>query len=212
MHVDGETDVRGAYCAASVAVLLGAGDVARLFEGTAAWIGRCQTFDGGVGAVPGTEAHGGYAFCGLAAAHLLGRPDVLDHARLLRWAAARQMRLEGGFQGRPNKLVDGCYSFWVGGVFPLLAQGGDLFSRAALVDWLTLCCQLPEGGLRDKPGKHRDYYHTCYCLSGLSSAQHSAGGMEGLLMADGAQLVETHPLFNVAAHKARAAQAYYGSA
>ena len=25
------------------------------------------------------------------------------------------MRFEGGYQGRPNKLVDGCYSFWVGG-------------------------------------------------------------------------------------------------
>lgn len=30
------------------------------------------------------------------------------------------MRFEGGFQGRTNKLVDGCYSFWQGGVFPLL--------------------------------------------------------------------------------------------
>jgi protein farnesyltransferase subunit beta len=30
------------------------------------------------------------------------------------------MRLEGGFAGRTNKLVDGCYSFWVGGLFPLL--------------------------------------------------------------------------------------------
>ncbi|RUP43035.1 hypothetical protein BC936DRAFT_137752, partial [Jimgerdemannia flammicorona] len=30
------------------------------------------------------------------------------------------MSLEGGFQGRCNKLVDGCYSFWVGGVFPLI--------------------------------------------------------------------------------------------
>lgn len=26
------------------------------------------------------------------------------------------MKFEGGFQGRANKLVDGCYSFWVGGV------------------------------------------------------------------------------------------------
>lgn len=30
------------------------------------------------------------------------------------------MKLEGGFQGRTNKLVDGCYSFWQGGAFPLL--------------------------------------------------------------------------------------------
>jgi protein farnesyltransferase subunit beta len=26
----------------------------------------------------------------------------------------------GGFKGRTNKLVDGCYSWWVGGLFPLL--------------------------------------------------------------------------------------------
>ena len=30
------------------------------------------------------------------------------------------MRQEGGFQGRTNKLVDGCYSFWQGGIFPLM--------------------------------------------------------------------------------------------
>lgn len=30
------------------------------------------------------------------------------------------MKLEGGFQGRTNKLVDGCYSFWQGGSFPSL--------------------------------------------------------------------------------------------
>ena len=42
----------------------------------------------------------------------------LPHPPLLRgmqwWAVHRQMRFEGGFQGRTNKLVDGCYSFWVG--------------------------------------------------------------------------------------------------
>jgi len=32
----------------------------------------------------------------------------------------RQMRFEGGFQGRCNKLVDGCYSFWQAGLLPLL--------------------------------------------------------------------------------------------
>lgn len=39
---------------------------------------------------------------------------------LQRWLAMRQMRFEGGFQGRTNKLVDGCYSFWQAGVFPLV--------------------------------------------------------------------------------------------
>jgi len=30
------------------------------------------------------------------------------------------MSFEGGFQGRTNKLVDGCYSFWQGGAFPVI--------------------------------------------------------------------------------------------
>lgn len=38
-----------------------------------------------------------------------------------RWAAQRQMLFEGGFQGRTNKLVDGCYSFWVGALLPLIS-------------------------------------------------------------------------------------------
>lgn len=37
-----------------------------------------------------------------------------------RWTVNRQMSYEGGFQGRTNKLVDGCYSFWQGGAFPLI--------------------------------------------------------------------------------------------
>jgi protein farnesyltransferase subunit beta len=30
------------------------------------------------------------------------------------------MYQEGGFQGRTNKLVDGCYSFWQGALFSLV--------------------------------------------------------------------------------------------
>ncbi len=30
------------------------------------------------------------------------------------------MKFEGGFQGRTNKLVDSCYSFWQGAQFPII--------------------------------------------------------------------------------------------
>ena len=30
------------------------------------------------------------------------------------------MKFEGGFQGRTNKLVDSCYSFWQAGMFPVI--------------------------------------------------------------------------------------------
>ena len=74
------------------------------------------------------------------------------------------MRLEGGFQGRTNKLVDGCYSFWQGGAFPLihtlLAKEKNivldhwLFDQTALQEYLLLCCQSAYGGLLDKPKKY----------------------------------------------------------
>lgn len=32
------------------------------------------------------------------------------------------MSIEGGFQGRTNKLVDGCYSFWQGATFEVVRE------------------------------------------------------------------------------------------
>jgi hypothetical protein len=63
---------------------------------------------------------------------LAGQTHLLDLPQLLSWLVSRQGAVEGGFQGRTNKLVDGCYSFWQGGTFLLLqrlvpqlsAQGG----------------------------------------------------------------------------------------
>jgi hypothetical protein len=51
---------------------------------------------------------------------------------------------------------------------------GPLYNSQALQGYILLCCQVFDGGLRDKPGKSPDYYHTCYCLSGLAQAQNSA--------------------------------------
>ena len=50
------------------------------------------------------EAHGGYSFCGLAALMLMGKGHLCDSESLLRWAANRQMRLEGGFQVKHHFL------------------------------------------------------------------------------------------------------------
>lgn len=41
----------------------------------------------------------------------------------------------------------------------------------SLQEYVTLVAQAPSGGLRDKPGKPADAYHTCYNLSGDSTAQ-----------------------------------------
>lgn len=39
--------------------------------------------------------------------------------KLKRWTVNKQMKFEGGFQGRTNKLVDGCYSFWCAAILPI---------------------------------------------------------------------------------------------
>lgn len=61
------------------------------------------------------------------------------------------MRFEGGFQGRCNKLVDGCYSFWQAGLLPLLhralhAQGESTLLLGLEEEppglLLTQCCRV----------------------------------------------------------------------
>jgi protein farnesyltransferase subunit beta len=164
MHRDGEVDIRGVYCAATAAILTNI-YTPDMFTNSPEWLARCQTYEGGFAGEPGLEAHGGYSFCGYAALILLGKEHLIDTDRLLKWTVNRQMRLEGGFQGRTNKLVDGCYSFWVSGLLPLLyhrlKKTGDksldqsiwMFHQEALQDYILFCCQLPKGGLIDKPGK-----------------------------------------------------------
>ncbi|KAJ7548772.1 hypothetical protein O6H91_07G026300 [Diphasiastrum complanatum] len=337
LHEGGEMDVRGCYTAIAVAHILGILTPTITYK-VNEFVVSCQTYEGGIGGEPGAEAHGGYTFCGLAALILTNQMEGLDLPSLLKWAAKRQGKVEGGFQGRTNKLVDGCYSFWQGGIFPLIqhviprlvsqlpvfrnhllhpadendvlhmcckvktcleskktgfvhdnsinscisgeedegtsepniqitrtriegkesppimsaetlfplkfhgsyqnitdaqqhstdcfskedeqtkhgaAQGLSTFNQdscfvrpffntQALQAYVLICCQVLEGGLIDKPGKPRDFYHTCYCLSGLSTAQHptwlqaEACPSESDVLGPSCNLLEpTHPLCNV---------------
>lgn len=213
MHVGGEIDVRGCYCAITAAKLAGFSkkDEDEIFENTIDWIVSCQTYEGGIGGAPDLEAHGGYAFCGIAALTLLGSTGNLNLKSLLKWAVNRQMRYEGGFQGRTNKLVDSCYSFWQGATIPiiqaLIQQNepflGELterpfFDRRALQEYVLICCQRPEGGLLDKPGKPPDFYHTCYSLSGVSVSQHCKIEMQPFVIGPPENgVLPTHPIFNI---------------
>ncbi|TEB26162.1 farnesyltransferase subunit beta [Coprinellus micaceus] len=232
-----EVDVRGIYCLLVVATLLDI-LTPELVAGTPEFIASCQTYEGGFscasypeydpsnperiidsGSRPSLgEAHGGYTFCALASWIMLqpyinlspSKPS-LNLKSLTRWLVNMQgTETElGGFKGRTNKLVDGCYSWWCGGSFALLealgvgglenakapsdevieeeeeilrglkVESGDwvdvddeIFNSKALQEYILFAGQTPSGGLRDKPPKNPDAYHTLYCLSGLSSAQH----------------------------------------
>ncbi|XP_024029506.1 protein farnesyltransferase subunit beta [Morus notabilis] len=127
MHDGGEIDVRACYTAISVASILNILDD-ELVQDVGNYILSCQTFEGGIAGEPGSEAHGGYTFCGLATMILINEVERLDLTRLIDWLVFRQGR-EGGFQGRTNKLVDGCYSFWQGGDFALFRKLGELIDE-----------------------------------------------------------------------------------
>mmetsp|Transcript_18947 Transcript_18947/g.52877 ORF Transcript_18947/g.52877 Transcript_18947/m.52877 type:complete len:665 (-) Transcript_18947:390-2384(-) len=314
MQHDGEVDVRATYTIACCSKLLGIltqpkkgsnsdanGNNANAnHERQHTVLGRskvvdfvraCQTYEGGIGGEPFSEAHGGYTLCAVAALKLLGAlhdhwpsrgngnggddgasEHALDVKALLGWLSRRQNTYEGGFTGRSNKLVDGCYSFWQGGATAIASSaccfldgsgihnGGDncdddddpwlaryrasvsaaetesptptptpdlpfplLYDVFLLERYILLCAQEITGGLRDKPSKPRDFYHTCYNLSGLSIAQHcsqqqnakeqtgndndNADGGGGDCGGDGADegfgdplqtiVGATHPLYNI---------------
>ena len=182
----GEEDVRGAYCALVIISLLNLPrdlppnaparqqGLANFCDGLGDYLSRCQTYEGGISGAPGNEAHGAYAFCAIACLCLMGEPHIelpksMNLPMLLAWLSSRQYGPEGGLAGRTNKLVDGCYSHWVGGCWPLIQaslrgplndghpgaphQFGNLYSREGLTRYILSCCQAPTGGLRDKPSK-----------------------------------------------------------
>ncbi|CAD7968730.1 unnamed protein product [Amoebophrya sp. A120] len=212
MHDEGELDIRGTYCAIAVASMLHI-LTPELAKDVDKYVLSHQSWDGGLSGEPGLEAHGGYSYCGFASLCILGvdylprsfggkSDNSLDLERLLHWLSHRQMQAEGGYQGRTNKLVDSCYSFWQGTTFVIMRHCWEMLhaeqrnrnknsadgkNNLLLPDlpkatnwsmpeplqmYVFLACQEEEkGGLRDKPGKRPDYYHTCYSLSGVSAAQ-----------------------------------------
>ena len=158
-------------------------------EKTFNYLISCQTYEGGFAAAPGNEAHGGFTWCSLAAIALIQKDNkkvqelisndktIIRHLfSCLSWLARRQCPISGGFNGRTNKLVDACYSFWQGSCFSLLenyilklnlnTKKNLIMNSTALAGYITACCQGKFGGLRDKPGKYPDYYHTSYGFSG----------------------------------------------
>jgi protein farnesyltransferase subunit beta len=182
----GEEDVRGAYCALVAISLLDLpltlppespareAGFETFFDGLGEYLSRCQTYEGGIGSSPGNEAHGAYAFCVVACLCLYDAPHraiakYLDMESLVWWLSTRQYGPEGGLAGRTNKLVDGCYSGWLGGCWPLVqaALSGpkdsnltantvireNLYSSEGLARYILSCCQAKHGGLRDKPSK-----------------------------------------------------------
>lgn len=108
---------------------------------------KCMNFDGGFGSKPGSESHAGLIYCcvGLLSItgirtrrthsytnkyratgyHLFkyfsGHLHLIDADRLGWWLCERQLP-SGGLNGRPEKLPDVCYSWWVLSALTILGR------------------------------------------------------------------------------------------
>ena len=108
-----------------------------------AFVQRCQNFDGGYGAVPGAESHGGQIFCCVGALAIGHALDYIDRDLLAWWLCERQCD-SGGLNGRPEKQADVCYSWWNLSCLSILGRV-DWIDKDKLVSFI-LNCQDPTGG------------------------------------------------------------------
>eukprot|EP00933_Yihiella_yeosuensis_P036081 TRINITY_DN29785_c0_g2_i4.p1 TRINITY_DN29785_c0_g2~~TRINITY_DN29785_c0_g2_i4.p1 ORF type:complete len:319 (+),score=34.06 TRINITY_DN29785_c0_g2_i4:217-1173(+) len=145
--LDSESDMRFVYCAASICYIL---DLWHAIDSEAMFrfILSSQSYDGAFGMGPLTEAHGGCTYCALAALAMLGRAaDLPGKEGLIGWCTRRQL---SGFQGRVEKDVDSCYSFWVGASLQIL-EASSLIDAPSCIEFLKSCENSTFGGFQKFP-------------------------------------------------------------
>eukprot|EP01137_Pigoraptor_chileana_P008009 Opistho-2@54328 len=146
-----ENDMRFVYCACVISSMLGDWSGVNV-DAVVDYIKRSFGYDGGFGQGPHLEAHGGSTYCAVASLQLLGKLDTAltadERDRLVRWCLMRQ---ECGFHGRPNKLQDTCYSFWIGASLKILGAF-EMIDEQANRGFLLRTQSEKIGGF----GKHED--------------------------------------------------------
>ncbi|XP_052221775.1 geranylgeranyl transferase type-1 subunit beta-like [Dreissena polymorpha] len=165
-----ENDMRFVYCAACICYMLDdwqGMDVAK----AAHYIINSISYEGGIGQGPDLEAHGGSTFCAVASLQLMDRLhgglSAKQSKKLQTWCLMRQ---QSGFQGRPNKPVDTCYSFWVGATLQLLGAY-HFVDRPSNRAYLMETQQPLTGGFSKWPSHSPDALHAYFGVCGLSLMQ-----------------------------------------
>lgn len=165
-HYDSEEhDMRFLYCACAISYLLNDWSAINV-DLAVEYITNCKSYDGAIALLPGQEGHGGSTFCAVASLVLMNRLDDVILStnwkhELIRWCISRQQSQPtphaflpssssdandnnttiypvAGMQGRPNKVPDTCYSYWIGGTLYLLGYG-HLLQQIPLRNFILTC-------------------------------------------------------------------------
>lgn len=170
----GEVDTRFSFCAVAILTLLGRMEGTINVERAIKFVmSCCNQTDGGFGSKPGAESHAGLIYCCVGFLSLTQSLHLLDIDKLGWWLCERQLT-SGGLNGRPEKLPDVCYSWWV--LSSLTIMGRLHWISAEKLKQFILTCQDSEtGGFADRTGNLPDIFHTLFGIGALSIL-----GFEGL--------------------------------
>jgi geranylgeranyl transferase type-2 subunit beta len=100
---------------------------------------------------------------------ITARPTSALHfvdTEMLGWWLAERQLPNGGLKGRPEKLEDVCYSWWVLSSLSMLGKGHWIDGEKLKA--FILSAQDEEGGIADRPGDAVDVFHTLFGICGLS--------------------------------------------
>ncbi|XP_037793002.1 geranylgeranyl transferase type-1 subunit beta-like [Penaeus monodon] len=163
-----ENDMRFMYCAATICYILQDFSAINI-DAAVKYIVNSMSYEGAMGQGIYLESHGGSSYCAVATLQLMGKLDSglsnTQRQRLVRWLVSRLT--EGGFQGRPNKRADTCYTFWIGASLKLLGCL-DLLDISALRQFVLSTQDPITGGLAKYPDTPPDGLHTYLGISGLA--------------------------------------------
>ncbi|WPK27664.1 hypothetical protein PUMCH_005061 [Australozyma saopauloensis] len=202
----GESDLRLCYVAASIRTILGydklpASERVNDFDIAAleAFILDKVAIAGGLSSAACAEAHSGLTFCGIAALKQISREHFLSGANwidsTIEWLAHRQVDYpdllykedyefydsidEGGFNGRPNKFADTCYSWWVMALMQMLCHDGLLFDLPRALEYLLGVTQHKLMGGFGKDGQaFPDPFHSFLGIASIALIHQNAPDLE----------------------------------
>ena len=95
----------------------------------------------------------------------LDKLHLIDTDTLAWWLSDRQLAVNGGFNGRPEKKADVCYAWWVFSPLCIL-QKQHWIDGNLLRDFILSAQDEDDGGIADRPGDVADVYHTLFGLAG----------------------------------------------
>jgi len=161
-----EHDMRFVYCATAICAMINDwGDVNK--KTLAQYIRNSLRYDYGVSQHFEMESHGGTTYCAIAALNLTDQLSILSQKeieKIKRWLVFRQV---DGFNGRPNKPVDTCYSFWIGATLKILG-GFELTDYKENRSYVMSTQNIVVGGFGKWTGATADPFHSYFSLCGLS--------------------------------------------